>query len=216
MPYFQAEARYYDARTGRFLAVDPQARDFPATSPYVYTLDNPLKYTDPNGKAPILAPVAGIGAGVYIGGAVTIAVVGHTWNYTFNPAYRRAVDQGSTDLMHIAGEALGKAADDVKGVWKVGESLISDVFQSDNTKVTDKSDGDRSRKGEKSAEEYDRHQKKLDQAKEQVEGLRERLEHAKGPKKQAPIREEIEKVKKSIKGHEKEMKQKWPDGRPTE
>jgi uncharacterized protein RhaS with RHS repeats len=50
MTHFQAEARYYDARTGRFLSVDPKAGKYFAWSPYTYTLDNPLKYIDPNGK----------------------------------------------------------------------------------------------------------------------------------------------------------------------
>lgn len=36
----------------------------------------------------------------------------------------------------------------------------------------------------------------------------------KGPRKQKPIRERLEKLEKDIKGHEKEMRQKWPDGRP--
>jgi len=42
--------RYYDARVGRFLQVDPKAQKYPACSPYTYTLDNPLKYIDADGK----------------------------------------------------------------------------------------------------------------------------------------------------------------------
>ena len=42
--------RYYDARTGRFLQVDPNTRKYLAWSPYTYALDNPAKYVDPNGK----------------------------------------------------------------------------------------------------------------------------------------------------------------------
>lgn len=36
----------------RFLSVDPLADQFAAYSPYLYTLGNPLKYTDPTGMAP--------------------------------------------------------------------------------------------------------------------------------------------------------------------
>jgi uncharacterized protein RhaS with RHS repeats len=50
MPAYHAEARYYDARTGRLLQPDPKAAKYLAWSPYTYTLDNPLKYVDPNGK----------------------------------------------------------------------------------------------------------------------------------------------------------------------
>ena len=211
----QAEARYYDARTGRFLTVDSRAKDFPRTSPYVYTLNSPLKYTDPDGKMPILAPIAGVGAGVYIGGAVTIAVVGHTWNYTFNASYKRAVDQGSTSLLRVADDASTNAVNEVKAVWEAAKSLVSNVLSNDNAQGAENVKANESRKGDKSAEEYDRHQGKLNEAKNQVKDLQEKLENTKGPKKQVPIKEQIDKLKESIKGHEKEFKQKWPEGRPT-
>ncbi|MBI2110653.1 hypothetical protein HYT51_02640 [Candidatus Woesearchaeota archaeon] len=41
-------ARYYDSNLGRFTQLDPIA-DF-SGSPYTYVSNNPLKYTDPNGK----------------------------------------------------------------------------------------------------------------------------------------------------------------------
>lgn len=43
-------ARYYDSQIGRWLQVDPLADKYPGLSPYNYTLNNPLKYFDPNGK----------------------------------------------------------------------------------------------------------------------------------------------------------------------
>lgn len=42
--------RYYDARTGRFLQIDPKAHKFPGWSPYNYAANNPLKYIDPDGQ----------------------------------------------------------------------------------------------------------------------------------------------------------------------
>ncbi len=42
-------ARYYDAVIGRWMAVDPLAYKYYSVSPYVYTLNNPTKYIDPNG-----------------------------------------------------------------------------------------------------------------------------------------------------------------------
>jgi len=50
LPLIRAEARHYDARTGRFLSVDQNAGKYASWSPYVYALDNPLKYVDPSGK----------------------------------------------------------------------------------------------------------------------------------------------------------------------
>ncbi len=42
-------ARYYDARVGRWGQVDPFLEMYYSTSPYCYTLDNPINYFDPNG-----------------------------------------------------------------------------------------------------------------------------------------------------------------------
>jgi len=42
--------RYFDARTGRFLQIDPQAEKYPGVSSYGYALNNPLKYIDPTGE----------------------------------------------------------------------------------------------------------------------------------------------------------------------
>jgi RHS repeat-associated protein len=43
-------ARYYDPEVGRFIGVDPLADKYPSWSPYHYTLNNPLRYLDPDGK----------------------------------------------------------------------------------------------------------------------------------------------------------------------
>ncbi|MCB0519888.1 MAG: hypothetical protein H6577_11735 [Lewinellaceae bacterium] len=45
-------ARFYDGEVGRFLSTDPKALDFAAWGTYVYTLDNPLRLVDPDGRAP--------------------------------------------------------------------------------------------------------------------------------------------------------------------
>jgi len=46
------EARWYDACLGRFTSVDPLAKTMPAWSPYIYTYNNPIRFTDPTGMAP--------------------------------------------------------------------------------------------------------------------------------------------------------------------
>ncbi|MDP2364268.1 MAG: RHS repeat-associated core domain-containing protein [Ignavibacteria bacterium] len=42
--------RTYDSEIGRWLQVDPMFEKYPGWSPYNYTLNNPLKYFDPNGQ----------------------------------------------------------------------------------------------------------------------------------------------------------------------
>jgi len=67
-------------------------------------------------------------------------------------------------------------------------------------------------KGAKSYEELEKHMEKLRAGCKQLHDLEEKLKNTKGPKARKPIEEEIEKLKKAIKGHEKEIKQKWPKG----
>jgi len=50
MYYFGA--RYQDPKLGIFISVDPLAEKFKGVSSYAYTLNNPVRFTDPDGKAP--------------------------------------------------------------------------------------------------------------------------------------------------------------------
>jgi len=68
--------------------------------------------------------------------------------------------------------------------------------------------------GAKSASEYDKHAQGVQNAKQEAGQLKEQLSKTRGPTSQAPIKEKIQRLEKSIRGHEKEMRQKWPKGRP--
>ena len=46
-------ARYYTACLCRFTACDPKQFDYPNTNSYCYCFNNPITYTDPNGRDPI-------------------------------------------------------------------------------------------------------------------------------------------------------------------
>jgi RHS repeat-associated protein len=46
-------ARAYAPWLIRWTSVDPDASQFPAWSPFCYAFDNPLRFTDPNGRGPI-------------------------------------------------------------------------------------------------------------------------------------------------------------------
>ncbi len=45
-------ARYYDPKVSLWLNVDPLAEKYPETSPYTYTLNNPIMLVDPDGNEP--------------------------------------------------------------------------------------------------------------------------------------------------------------------
>ncbi|NBC58839.1 MAG: hypothetical protein GVY05_11230 [Bacteroidetes bacterium] len=44
-------ARYYNPKTSLWLNVDPLAEKYPEWSPYNYTLNNPVRYVDPDGRS---------------------------------------------------------------------------------------------------------------------------------------------------------------------
>ena len=56
---YNYHARQYDPAVIRFNTVDSQAENYYSISPYVYCVNNTLKYTDPNGEIPIVSFVAG-------------------------------------------------------------------------------------------------------------------------------------------------------------
>jgi RHS repeat-associated protein len=144
--------RYYDARVARWTTPDPaleqkngnelaQIQDgLPLrVTPYSYAFDNPTKYIDPDGRMPLVAPIAGVGAGVYVGGAVTIAIAGHLWNYATSPAYRHAVDRGSASVQRVAAEAFGSSVEGIKRALQATSNFFGNL--SSDTPVPEDAEG---------------------------------------------------------------------------
>jgi RHS repeat-associated protein len=48
--WYDYHARQYDPQCGCFRSIDPHAEKYANISPYVYVVNNPLKFTDPDGK----------------------------------------------------------------------------------------------------------------------------------------------------------------------
>ena len=67
----------------------------------------------------------------------------------------------------------------------------------------------------KSQQEYDKHIADQEKGKQRLEKLQEQLSKTKkNSKERREIQDKISNEKELLKGHEKEIKQKWPDGRP--
>jgi RHS repeat-associated protein len=69
-------------------------------------------------------------------------------------------------------------------------------------------------KGDKSVEEYDKHIRDIDDHKRKLIDEKNKLRNTRGDKARKAVEIEIDELERGIKGHEKEVGQKWPNGRP--
>jgi len=158
---------------------------------YQFNGNNPAAYSDPFGLCPDACVIeGGVGDAAVLTGlaiAATAIVAGTTW------VMRLTRDTG------------------------VAETSSAECSRRSRGKCTDDSSAEESTAGPvegKSASEYDRHVQGVADARGQLQGLEGKLSNTKGPKVQQPIREQIDQLKQKIKNHEKEIRQKWPNGRP--
>jgi RHS repeat-associated protein len=102
-------ARYYDARTSVWLSTDPLQEKYPNVSTYVYCVQNPVKFVDPDGEEPDRNKAGTIEQAINqwktnIDGDIRINSI---YNYVMNNAdairFVYTEDKGWIDLQHFFG-----------------------------------------------------------------------------------------------------------------
>ena len=134
-------ARYYRSDIGRFTTVDPELNvkealvDPQRWNRYAYVTNNPLKFTDPDGKNPLLI-AGGIGAAVYGGWAIYQNVShGQPWYNSVGVEATKGLVVGLT--LGLAAPALataevgvgaGTMALDAAAIGKAREVFVAELI----------------------------------------------------------------------------------------
>jgi RHS repeat-associated protein len=89
--------------------------------------------------------------------------------------------------------------------------LAKDMSNQLAKEAEDGEEAEAAQQGAKSLQNFQKHLSDLNQGKQRLNKLQKLLNRTKGPKAQQPVKDAIEDEEQQIKGHTKEMRQKWPD-----
>jgi RHS repeat-associated protein len=228
-------ARYYNPYIGRFLQTDPMGYD-DGINWYVYCGNNPLNYIDPTGCTVVAGWEFGSSVIPSSGGRTIITLtkrntdgtVGDFMTFmTYIEIYYWAIATDCCDVstyllenMFISEPNILESNASTSGVATAGMAIA--ITQMDGplpvadaivlgaaTYVTIRYYT--RYLNSKSREEYNKHVRVVEELRDQLEKLKNALKNSKGPKRKKPLEELIKEIEKKIKGHIKEMKQKWPN-----
>lgn len=135
-------ARIYDSRVARWLSLDPLAANYAGWSPYNFTLDNPIRFNDPDGKAPndpnccgggdpLLYMVTALGQDLEVAYDKFEYEFGKAYDATadfFNDLFKTETPPTGSDIMNQSSNStiqkVGKAVDVIDMVKDAGEVVI--------------------------------------------------------------------------------------------
>ncbi|WP_149241132.1 DUF6443 domain-containing protein [Dyadobacter sp. 32] len=116
--YIDLQARFYDPALGRFFSIDPETEGQLEFSPYHYSFNNPIRFSDPDGRFPECCG----GFGDFLtgfGNALTENIAGSS-PIRASPGYIESYNNGRT--FGHAVSAVGGAFFTAKGAVDVGAS----------------------------------------------------------------------------------------------
>ena len=117
-------ARYYDTALGRWHSVDPKAKDYPAWSPYNYTMNNPMIFIDPDGQS-VGCPEEPCG------------LIDRIVNYFTNSGKEFNSIDYTEQVATGVGEDLAKGAQKMPGQLKEGAFTAGDAVVDGTASVSD-------------------------------------------------------------------------------
>ena len=114
--WYDFGARMYNPEIGRWMTVDPMTENQEQWSPFHYTYDNPVRFTDPDGREPCC------------GGAMNF-VMGftHAFNEDVSPIPGTNLVNPNGGRTYSDGAALGHRAALIVGLLEVGAGITGDA-----------------------------------------------------------------------------------------
>jgi len=121
----------YDPAVGRFMGVDPLAEKYNSWSPYTYTLNNPVRYIDPDGREVKSTIVKG--AGESGRDLQLITVTGKLINFSNNNVNMQRALSDIKSLVETSYQGKNINGKDIKVIFdfSIAESM-QDVLESDH------------------------------------------------------------------------------------
>jgi RHS repeat-associated protein len=142
-------ARYYDPKISMWASVDPLAEKYAGWSPYNYTLLNPVKYVDPDGRAVFLAILIPYAPIIISAGAEAFSQLYDMTKNDFDIDKHSSIKSagkimfngalaavgGKNPVSDFAADVLGNTFIDIVGeedisIGKVGKSLLDNTISS--------------------------------------------------------------------------------------